>query len=191
MTSSGDTEATRLAEEPDPRDQTTNHPLDPPYNRSEGLHLGVKVPSAEGSKATIIKGTNSATTRFIFPDAQSNGKMSGSFPSTLEIGSADITHGASQNSEGHSRARLPPRRGSTIPRPSHWGGGDQELTHGPDCKKTLVLCFDGTGNKFKGNSGDTNILKIFSMLDRRKGDQYHYYQRELVPLNSISENIII
>ena len=45
-------------------------------------------------------------------------------------------------------------------------------------KKTLVLCFDGTGNKFKGNSGDTNILKIFSMLDRRKGNQYHYYQRK-------------
>ncbi|KAI5807751.1 hypothetical protein DFH27DRAFT_479524 [Peziza echinospora] len=43
-------------------------------------------------------------------------------------------------------------------------------------KKVLVLCFDGTGNKFKGNSGDTNILKIFSMLDRRKGNQVHYYQ---------------
>ncbi|KAF8448269.1 hypothetical protein BDZ91DRAFT_114623 [Kalaharituber pfeilii] len=43
-------------------------------------------------------------------------------------------------------------------------------------KRALVLCFDGTGNKFKGNGGDTNILKIYSMLDRRSPNQYHYYQ---------------
>lgn len=36
-------------------------------------------------------------------------------------------------------------------------------------RKQLILCFDGTGNKFKGNAGDTNILKIFRMLDRSKG----------------------
>jgi hypothetical protein len=38
-------------------------------------------------------------------------------------------------------------------------------------RKKLILCFDGTGNKFKGNSGDTNILKIFRMLDRSGGEQ--------------------
>lgn len=38
-------------------------------------------------------------------------------------------------------------------------------------RDSLVLCFDGTGNKFKGNAGDTNILKIFRMLDRRGDDQ--------------------
>jgi len=38
-------------------------------------------------------------------------------------------------------------------------------------RKKLILCFDGTGNKFKGNSGDTNILKIFRMLDRSSGNQ--------------------
>jgi uncharacterized protein (DUF2235 family) len=38
-------------------------------------------------------------------------------------------------------------------------------------RKKLILCFDGTGNKFKGNAGDTNILKIFRMLDRTGGDQ--------------------
>ncbi|KAF8246451.1 hypothetical protein K440DRAFT_631907 [Wilcoxina mikolae CBS 423.85] len=43
-------------------------------------------------------------------------------------------------------------------------------------RKKLILCFDGTGNKFKGNSGDTNILKIFRMLDRSGGEQFHYYQ---------------
>src|SRR4051812_24257608 len=38
-------------------------------------------------------------------------------------------------------------------------------------RKKHVLCFDGTGNAFKGNEGDSNILKIFRMLDRTKGDQ--------------------
>jgi uncharacterized protein (DUF2235 family) len=36
-------------------------------------------------------------------------------------------------------------------------------------RNKLILCFDGTGNKFKGNTGDTNILKIFRMLDRSGG----------------------
>jgi hypothetical protein len=35
----------------------------------------------------------------------------------------------------------------------------------------LVLCFDGTGNKFKGDDSDSNILKIFRCLDRTAGNQ--------------------
>ncbi|KAF4452978.1 hypothetical protein F53441_4209 [Fusarium austroafricanum] len=42
--------------------------------------------------------------------------------------------------------------------------------------RKLVLCFDGTGNKFHGDDSDSNILKIFRMLDREADDQYHYYQ---------------
>ncbi|WEW59150.1 hypothetical protein PRK78_004619 [Emydomyces testavorans] len=42
--------------------------------------------------------------------------------------------------------------------------------------KTFVLCFDGTGNKFSGTEADSNVLKIFRMLDRNQGRQYHYYQ---------------
>ena len=42
--------------------------------------------------------------------------------------------------------------------------------------KTFVLCFDGTGNKFSGTQSDSNILKIYRMLDREKGDDFHYYQ---------------
>ncbi|KAM0514522.1 hypothetical protein ACHAPE_006817 [Trichoderma viride] len=42
--------------------------------------------------------------------------------------------------------------------------------------RKLVLCFDGTGNKFHGDESDSNILKIFRMLDRTADDQYHYYQ---------------
>ncbi|KAI1800010.1 hypothetical protein F4811DRAFT_541352 [Daldinia bambusicola] len=42
--------------------------------------------------------------------------------------------------------------------------------------RKLVLCFDGTGNKFRGDDSDSNILKIFRCLDREAGGQYHYYQ---------------
>ncbi|KAI1474428.1 hypothetical protein F4774DRAFT_400648 [Daldinia eschscholtzii] len=46
----------------------------------------------------------------------------------------------------------------------------------PRTPQKLVLCFDGTGNKFRGDDSDSNILKIFRCLDREAGDQYHYYQ---------------
>ncbi|EAU35203.1 conserved hypothetical protein [Aspergillus terreus NIH2624] len=42
--------------------------------------------------------------------------------------------------------------------------------------KQFVLCFDGTGNKFCGDESDSNVLKIFRMLDRSKSHQFHYYQ---------------
>jgi uncharacterized protein (DUF2235 family) len=43
-------------------------------------------------------------------------------------------------------------------------------------RKKFVLCFDGTGNKFSGTESDSNILKIYRMLDRNGDDQFHYYQ---------------
>ncbi|KAF2133922.1 hypothetical protein P153DRAFT_330549 [Dothidotthia symphoricarpi CBS 119687] len=43
-------------------------------------------------------------------------------------------------------------------------------------RKQFVLCFDGTGNKFSGTDADSNILKIYRMLDRDGDDQFHYYQ---------------
>lgn len=45
--------------------------------------------------------------------------------------------------------------------------------------RRIILCFDGTGNHFQGNESDTNIVKIYQMLDRYKKGQFHYYQREL------------
>ncbi|KAJ5085034.1 hypothetical protein N7532_009805 [Penicillium argentinense] len=42
--------------------------------------------------------------------------------------------------------------------------------------KQFILCFDGTGNKFQGNESDSNVLKIFRMLDRSDCNQCHYYQ---------------
>ncbi|KAF1969428.1 hypothetical protein BU23DRAFT_652823 [Bimuria novae-zelandiae CBS 107.79] len=40
----------------------------------------------------------------------------------------------------------------------------------------LVLCFDGTGNKFLGSEADTNVVKIYQLLNRNAGNQFHYYQ---------------
>lgn len=48
------------------------------------------------------------------------------------------------------------------------------MAHALDHHRTprkLVLCFDGTGNKFRGDDSDSNILKIFRCLDREAGDQ--------------------
>ncbi|RHZ55762.1 T6SS phospholipase effector Tle1-like catalytic domain-containing protein [Aspergillus thermomutatus] len=42
--------------------------------------------------------------------------------------------------------------------------------------KEFVLCFDGTGYKFRGNESDSNVLKIFRMLNRHEPGQYHYFQ---------------
>lgn len=43
-------------------------------------------------------------------------------------------------------------------------------------KRKFILCFDGTGNKFTGTHADSNILKIYRMLDRGDDSQFHYYQ---------------
>jgi uncharacterized protein (DUF2235 family) len=42
--------------------------------------------------------------------------------------------------------------------------------------RRLVLCFDGTGNVFEGNTSDTNIVKLYDKFDRKDPMQYHYYQ---------------
>ncbi|KAI9369076.1 hypothetical protein BJX61DRAFT_545942 [Aspergillus egyptiacus] len=42
--------------------------------------------------------------------------------------------------------------------------------------RRLVLCFDGTGNQYMGTEEDTNIVKIYEMLERHSSDQYTYYQ---------------
>ncbi|KAJ4387356.1 hypothetical protein N0V93_007947 [Gnomoniopsis smithogilvyi] len=66
--------------------------------------------------------------------------------------------------------------------PSTMGTNNETAGRGgcaPTRKNThrkLILCFDGTGNKFHGDDSDSNILKIFRMLDRTANDQYHYYQ---------------
>lgn len=54
-----------------------------------------------------------------------------------------------------------------------YGIVSSEPTH---AVKKFVLCFDGTGNKFSGTEADSNILKIYRMLDRNGDDQFHYYQ---------------
>jgi len=41
----------------------------------------------------------------------------------------------------------------------------------PSYSRSLVLCFDGTGNTFRADGTNTNVLKIFRMLDRTRDDQ--------------------
>ncbi|EXJ91016.1 hypothetical protein A1O1_04123 [Capronia coronata CBS 617.96] len=43
-------------------------------------------------------------------------------------------------------------------------------------KNVFVLCFDGTGNKFSGTDADSNILKLYRMLDRSDASMYTFYQ---------------
>ncbi|KAJ9496369.1 hypothetical protein H2202_008032 [Exophiala xenobiotica] len=43
-------------------------------------------------------------------------------------------------------------------------------------KNVFVLCFDGTGNKFSGTDADSNILKLYRMLDRNDATMYTFYQ---------------
>lgn len=52
-------------------------------------------------------------------------------------------------------------------------------------KRRLVLCFDGTGNKFSGDTSDTNIVKLYQMFDRKKPEQFHYYQRQFRQLSLV------
>ncbi|KAK8076498.1 hypothetical protein PG994_003770 [Apiospora phragmitis] len=82
------------------------------------------------------------------------------------------------------KSHLAPNARTGRPR-SHTGSSSQDSTFQPtmnpntEARRTprkLVLCFDGTGNKFHGDDSDSNILKIFRCLDRTAGDQYHYYQ---------------
>lgn len=54
---------------------------------------------------------------------------------------------------------------------------NDDLGPAEDSVRRLVLCFDGTGNKFQANESDTNIVKIYQMLRKNEPGQYHYYQR--------------
>ncbi|EAQ92025.1 hypothetical protein CHGG_00260 [Chaetomium globosum CBS 148.51] len=38
-------------------------------------------------------------------------------------------------------------------------------------RRVLVLCFDGTGNTFRVDGAEANILKIFRMVDRTEDEQ--------------------
>jgi uncharacterized protein (DUF2235 family) len=53
------------------------------------------------------------------------------------------------------------------------------MAEGPDpplpVKKSFALCFDGTGNEFRGDSTDSNVLRIFRLLDRSSPLQFSWY----------------
>lgn len=45
-------------------------------------------------------------------------------------------------------------------------------------RSKLLVCFDGTGNQYSGNTSDTNVVKLYQKFDRDAPHQYHYYQRK-------------
>ena len=53
-----------------------------------------------------------------------------------------------------------------------------EMEETPMPPNRLILCFDGTGNSFMGNTSDTNIVKLYDKFNRSHPHQMHYYQRE-------------
>lgn len=55
-------------------------------------------------------------------------------------------------------------------------------------KGRLVLCFDGTGNDFAGDTSDTNIVKLYKMFKRDDDRQWHYYQRMYNVLTTVQSN---
>ncbi|KAI0109356.1 hypothetical protein F4776DRAFT_643546 [Hypoxylon sp. NC0597] len=101
--------------------------------------------------------------------------------------SPDVKHpGVSEGRQASSHSV------DSVEHPSAWPtmNPTKETRHTP---RKLVLCFDGTGNKFRGDDSDSNILKIFRCLDREAGDQYHYYQPGIgtyVVSNSLSHTTL-
>ncbi|MCJ1243570.1 hypothetical protein MMC30_000767 [Trapelia coarctata] len=51
-----------------------------------------------------------------------------------------------------------------------------EMEEAPMPPNRLILCFDGTGNSFMGNTADTNIVKLYDKFNRSHPHQMHYYQ---------------
>jgi hypothetical protein len=106
-----------------------------------------------------------------------------------------VPHNTSSNNNNDRNSRAdrpsrPPRKESNDRRPPSNHSTKANLGHRQDeqpdksepndpifpTKKSLILCFDGTGNKFQGSAGDSNILKIYSMLDKEDPHLFRYYQ---------------
>lgn len=71
------------------------------------------------------------------------------------------------------------------------GLSDGNTNDSPKEKKVhgkLLCCFDGTGNKYSGNTSDTNIVKLYQKFDRDADKQYHYYQREFPRVRNLKES---
>ncbi|KAE8375293.1 hypothetical protein BDV26DRAFT_268241 [Aspergillus bertholletiae] len=65
--------------------------------------------------------------------------------------------------------------------------------HRQRAERVIVICFDGTSNTFHADGTESNILKIFRMLERGDDNLYCYYQpgvgTEISP-TSLSSNAI-
>ena len=76
---------------------------------------------------------------------------------------------------------MPARTRSTTNGVDHFEDAHVPIPEMMDPNRTpnrLILCFDGTGNSFLGNTADTNIVKLYDKFDRTAPHQMHYYQRK-------------
>lgn len=130
----------------------------------------------------IASGQHSPTSLVVFMGtrSQAQSKMDGSHLAPGGIGGgAGARHGEdvggrpnlsrlnSHESQSHQdffSMNIPSRPASVL-------GAGMDGNASKRQPRKLVLCFDGTGNKFKGDDSDSNILKIFRMLDRNSSDQ--------------------
>ena len=53
-------------------------------------------------------------------------------------------------------------------------GAGADAAGGKSMPKKIVLCLDGTSNKYA--AANTNVVKLYAMLDRTRPDQLSYYQ---------------
>ena len=91
----------------------------------------------------------------------------GGHESPIPVGSLGIdSHRESHDHDDFFSAELPSRPVTPTAPDNHPRGSSSRRK-----ARKIVLCFDGTGNKFHGDDSDSNILKIFRMLDRTASDQ--------------------
>ncbi|CAZ83263.1 unnamed protein product [Tuber melanosporum] len=83
---------------------------------------------------------------------------------------------ATEQQTANGSASVPAAAEAEIPSSSKGRSSTKDAAPKKPKVSRLVLCFDGTGNKFTGDTSDTNIVKIYQLLDRGTKGQFHYYQ---------------
>jgi uncharacterized protein (DUF2235 family) len=66
------------------------------------------------------------------------------------------------------------KRKTTPPKDPKTFGAPVPAAPASENGRTLVLCFDGTSNEFDGTN--TNVVKLFSFLEKENPKQHVYYQ---------------
>lgn len=131
---------------------STNHPSEPGRTRLDGGYSNL-MPGLRSSAAAVAEHD---------------------FLNTREASRAPSERSTHFDVSEHDFLSLrdPPSQRSTMGTDTDMTGrGGGGAPRKKQAHRKLILCFDGTGNKFHGDDSDSNILKIFRMLDRTANDQ--------------------